>query len=474
MDCKILNTLSPACFFKWFGEVCKIPHGSGNEKALIKFIEDYSRERGYNYITDAVGNVYIKIPAYPGYEEKESILFQAHLDMVCVKDEGVDFDFLNDPISLRIEDGRLCACGTTLGADNAVGIATMLAIGDDKAIPHPELEFLFTVGEEVGMTGIRCFDMSRIQSRRMINMDCGDSHVIAVSSLGNYSANIDRSFPLYERADAAAIRVKISGGLGGHPGLMCKHGRACAGNLMGRLLSSAAEHIFLASLETSDTSILTYCSAVVCTDKSNSAAVMELLTEAFGYLKSEYSVTDPNLKLEIEPADICNSLSFNNTREILELLCLIKTAPVKTDGERVITLSSIRSFYLRNGEFNLKFQVRFTSANDGEELFSSYVARAARSGFDAVLTDYCTCWNENKGSAFRQAFIDSHKSLFGYEPALEHVLGSVEIAPIVSALPQMDAVGIAPTARGAHTAAEHIILSETADYWSLILAVLKL
>lgn len=161
-DC--LKGLEPAEFFYWFGEITAIPRESGNEQGMIEFITKYAKERGYKYDVDASGNIFMNIPATPGYENQPMVLFQSHMDVVAAVDEGVEFNYATDSIQIRKEDDAIYSCGTTLGADNGVGIATMLALADElygPQIPHPPLEFLFTVEEETGLHGIRKFDCSR-------------------------------------------------------------------------------------------------------------------------------------------------------------------------------------------------------------------------------------------------------------------------------------------------------------------------
>ncbi len=479
MNENILNDLKPQVFFKWFGEICKIPHGSGDEEKLANFIKNYAELRGYDCVSDSVGNVFMRVPASKDYESEPSILFQAHLDMVCEKDENVCFDFEKDAISLKISDGKLYADGTTLGADNAVGIATMLAIGDSEDILHPKLEFLFTVKEEIGLLGIRAFDMSLIKSRRMINMDCGDSHVIAVSSLGRHSANISKTFDTFNIGDGCVgVRIRLYGGLGGHSGLMARKGRACAGGNMGALLASVSDTEFLlSSLKSSETAILNECVAEIALPNEKLANVNEKLRNVFSDIKKIYEKTDPDIKLSVETGvKISKCISREDTQSVVNLLNIIKTTPYREDGRDnsiLITLSVLEKFYLSDGNFSLNFSIRSSKRSDIKLLYANYERFAALFGFKTVVTDSYSGWNESLYSPFREKFISVHSRLYGYEPTLERVLGGIEVGIITGEIEDMDAVGIAPTARGAHTAKEHIILSETEDYWTLLTEVLK-
>ncbi len=474
----ILNDLKPQEFFKWFGEICKIPHGSKNEKELVEFIKNFAEQHSLEYTVDAKGNVFMKVPATKGYEQQPSILFQAHLDMVCVKEENCEFDFLKDSIRLKITGDKLHAEGTTLGADNGVGVATMLAIADSSKIAHPELEFLFTVEEEIGLLGIRAFDMSKIRSRRMINMDCGDSHVLAVSSMGKYTGIIKRKFDMQPiKAGYTALKLKLYGGIGGHSGLMIRKGRTCAGNNMGELLSSISDMpVYLCELETEKTAILKSCRATIAVPSDLISEVTDILEKCFAGIKAIYEKTDPDIKLDITPAELPKTaICCEESAQVANLLRVIKTMPYREDGDDnaiLITLSVLSNAALTDGVFTASFGIRSSNDADMFMLYDYYAKMAKILGFETEYQDSSSGWREAVKSPFRDKFIAEHIKLFGEEPQLERVQGGIETSVITGAIPDMDAVGLAPTSRGAHTTKEHIFISEVAAYWQWLTAVL--
>ena len=232
----ILSGYRPAHIVRFFEEICGIPHPSGHEEALCAYIRGYAERYGHRCVGDAAGNLIVYMDASPGCEGAAPMLLQAHMDMVAAKAAGSQHDFLKDPIRLHIEEGHyLYADGTTLGADNAVGLVNMLALMVDDTVTHPPMELLFTVGEESGMSGIRQVDFQLLRSRRMLNMDCGDPDVMCISCAG--SANCLVRLPLVrERAEGSGYVLEIKDLAGGHAGLMIDSGRASAVVLMGRLL----------------------------------------------------------------------------------------------------------------------------------------------------------------------------------------------------------------------------------------------
>lgn len=475
---KILNQLQPKEFFKWFLEICKIPHGSKNESQLVNYIVAFAKERNIEYCVDQVGNVFMKLPATKGYENQGVILFQAHLDMVCVKDQGVEFDFEKDAINLEIVDDKLCAKGTSLGADNGVGVATMLALANSKQIAHPPLELVFTVDEETGLNGIRDFDVSKITARRMINMDCGDSHVLAVSSMGKKEGEIDRKFVVAPMDnDSCALKITVDGGLGGHASLRIRDGRACAVNCLANLLCALSSFsVQLALLQTKGVAIFNHAEMVISVPVDHKQQIIDCLKESFTKIKTIYEKTDPNINLSIVELDEkLNVIDNKSTMEIADLLCQIKTAPYREDGldnSILLTLSVLSDVGLIDGKFNFKFYVRSSLDVDLGFLFDFYSRTAKRLGFEVNIKDAYSGWREVDISPFREKAIKVHKNIFGNAPMLERVQGGIETAIILQKINDMDAIGFAPTARGAHSTKECIHLLETPDYWKWLIELL--
>lgn len=478
MEYEVLKDLQPQEFFKWFGEICKIPHGSFNEKQMTDFLIEFAKSRSIRYIVDEKGNVFMNIPASRGYENQPAILLQAHTDMVCVKDEGIDFDFEKDSIKLKIDGDKLIADGTTLGADNGVGVATMLAIADSNEILHPELEFLFTVEEEPGLIGIRAFDMSHIKARRMINMDCGYSHVLAVSSLGKHSAGIKREFMLEStNVGQSALKLSFFGGLGGHAGLMARKGRACAANNMGILLSSIEEFSpRLCEIESTG-AISKSCTATIVADTNVIDEIKSSLLKKFSAISTIYEKTDPDIAFRIEKIELPQKcLSARDTQDVANLLCTVKGGLNREDGNNnaiTVTLTIFSECKLENGFFEGKFIVRSSNDADKDNLYSYYKKMCSLFGFTVMHRDEYSGWNETEVSTFKDKCVSVHNRLFGYDPEFETVQGGIETSIIKGAIPDMDAVGFAPTARGAHTTKEYILLPETPDYWKWMLELLK-
>lgn len=466
-----LQGLTPAAFFHWFGRIAQIPHGSRKEQALAAFLQEFAAQRGIPCEADEAGNLLMRLPATAGYESQPAILFQAHMDMVWDKEPDCDFNFDTQPLRLQVEGDRLFAQGTTLGADNAVGMATMLALADDPSIPRPALELLFTAAEEVGMLGVRAFDASRLQARRMINMDCGDSHVLCVSSAGKADTQLHHSFALETiPAGFSGLQVELSGGLGGHPGLEANKSRCCCGNAMGDLLTALAE-FHLVSL-TGSSPIMPRATATIAAAPGAEA----ILRDRFRMMAQIYAQTDPGLTLTLTPCQLPEkALSAADSQKAALALTFLRSGQFRADGNDpryVVTSGALLEMQLEAGAFALKYRLRSTSEGDQQLHLERLQASLRLLGMTLSFVDGYAGWVERKDSPFRDKFLSIHKALFGYDMDIERCSGGIESGILTSQIPDMDTVGIAPTARGAHTPKEYLQISEAAPYWQLMLAVL--
>lgn len=442
----------------------------------MDFFKEFADERGYEWAQDEALNVFMKVPATPGCEDQPTVLFQAHADMVWAKEEGVDFDFESGPLKLKIEGERLTASGTTLGADNGVGVATMLALADGQDIPHPPLELLFTSAEEIGLVGIRHFDMSKISARRMINMDCGDTDMFCVSSAGSIKSEISKTFETYAIPDGwCSLQITVDGGKGGHSGLRIGEERMCAMNTVAAVLDDITCPKRLGKLGSYSGPIIKKADAVVAVPAEFRAEAIEEMKESFGLIKTIYAAEDPDIFMTVEDADCERFVSEEDTESLISILNMYHTGAYRRNGydpEIVVTSAALSGTRLEDGEFYTLYSIR--SANDkcGEIFHRCKAKIAEKYGFKLVKLDQYSGWPESPVSAFREVFIDAYKARVGEAPKLERVHGGIEVGMITGAIPDMDAVGYAPTSRGAHTPQEYLEISQVQLYWDVLTDVM--
>ena len=237
----VLENYEPKKVFHYFEEICAIPHGSGNTKQISDYLVKFAKDPDFDYVQDDMNNVVIYKPATPGYEKAPVLILQGHMDMVCEKRPEVEHDFTKDGLKLRADGDFLSAEGTTLGGDDGIAVAYGLAILDSTDLPHPALEVLFTVDEEIGLLGADGFDCSVLKGRRMINLDSENEGSLWVSCAGGVSGN---SYLPVQRVDASGekLSVKICGLTGGHSGAEIDKNRASANILMGQFLALIIEN----------------------------------------------------------------------------------------------------------------------------------------------------------------------------------------------------------------------------------------
>ena len=296
----VLDGLEPREVFHWFEELSAIPRGSGNTRAVSDWCAAFGRERGLECHQDGLGNVILIKPATPGYEGAAPLILQGHLDMVCEKEPACPKDMARDGLDLAVEGDYVSARGTTLGGDDGIAVAMALAILDSGELPHPRLEAVFTVDEEVGMLGAAGLDVAPLQGRTLLNLDSEDEGVFTVSCAGG---NVTRCVLPVDRApfDGAGLEIRVDGLQGGHSGTEIHKGRANADVLLGRLVRAAAARtelrLYSAEGGLKDNAIPVQAAArIVAADPEAARSAVEALAAA---LREEHRVTDPGLTVAV-------------------------------------------------------------------------------------------------------------------------------------------------------------------------------
>lgn len=474
---KALENCQPQLFFKWFEKICRIPHPSFHEEKLCDFLVTFAKKRKLEYVRDAMNNLLIRVPASEGYEDVPPFLLQSHMDMVPVADEGVEFDFLTDPIQLRVVGNALRATGTTLGMDNGGGMAAMLAFVDDPQIKHPELELLFTVQEEVGMGGAQNFDFSRIKSRRMVNFDSGRTHSLCVSSAGSISHLVQQQLPT-ETVEGDVLQIVVRDGLGGHAGLDIHKNRACTANVLGELLHLLGKQmpVRIVKVKGWNTGIIPRCDAEIVVPSDAYAKAKTILEAAFAALNQRFVRTDPNLCCRIEKVGThARALSDADSARVKDLLFLFPTGLRKCDADdQSIILGSgcIMKVSLTEGYLDFAYAVRAVEDNV-RDLYGERTEQMLRLlGFEWKIGKHYGGWPMQHGSKIVALFDRKHEEVFGYTPAHRFVHGGIEMGFIVTAIPDMDAIAVNLPMANAHTTNELLYIDQVPDFWALMRAVL--
>ena len=477
----LIKGRKPESFFNYFEEISAIPRGSGNEKGIADYIVDFANKRGLYCYRDEVNNVFVRMPASAGRENEGAVMLQGHTDMVCEKNADVVHDFEKDGLKLVLNGDLLTADGTTLGADNGVAVAMMLAILDGELESHPAIECLFTVSEEVGLDGAKAFDYSIAKAEKMLNLDSEGEGMATVSCAGGVRSDIVLKADKCNCSGKKAIEISISGLSGGHSGADIHTGKANANKLMGRVLCAILEKIEIAIAEinggSKDNAIPRECSAVIVLDEADVDVAKAIVSEQLCQIKNEVNEDDAEVAIEAKllgDADKCFSAELS--RKVI--------AFVNSIANGVLAMSNdIKDLV----EFSRNLGVIRTN-NEGIELILS-TRSSTESLLDsserelALLADMMggeirhhgryPGWKYEKDSELRVKYIDAARKILGLEPQILAIHAGLECGIIKSHINNMDIISIGPEMRGIHSPDEVLDLASCERFWLLIEEMLK-
>ena len=463
---------------RYFEEISAIPRGSYNEKGIADYLERFASERGLYCYRDGYNNVLIKKDASKGSEDRAPILLQGHTDMVCEKNEGVEHDFLRDPLKLYEEDGWIKAQGTTLGADNGVAVAVMLYVLDGGVSSHPDIECLFTASEEVGLDGATNFDYSKLSARRMINMDSADESLIIAGCAGGQRSRLSFEVkPTLIKANVAKIR--ISGLFGGHSGEDIDKGRANACKIMGRVLYEIMDtEMRLVSVRggTKDNASPRECEAVITffDEKTLKDKIKKLSRELReGLCKDDFGFT---LDLDIMGEREVSCIDKDTAKKIVFLMHTVRNGVFEMNHDIKGLVEWSRNLGIVNCD-----------KNGAELVFSSRSSFESRIDASATeLDDHARLlgakikhYNRYPGWCFasvsdiRNSYVSAFESLFGKTPDVTVIHAGLECGIISRSVPDMDIISCGPVVLDLHSPDEKMNKKSFENFYTVIKTVIE-
>jgi len=467
--------------FDFFQEISQIPRGSGNEKGIADYLESFAKERGLYCYRDEVNNIFIRKKATCDEQKaRPAVLLQGHTDMVCEADAGVDHDFTRDPIEFIRNGDILTANGTTLGADNGCAVAVMLAILDSCDIPHPDLECLFTVGEEVGMDGMQAFDTSLLTARKMINLDSAGEGVATVSCAGGVRCDFTREFGFVRCDDSKTYALSVSGLYGGHSGEDIALGRANAIEICARLLRAIANTapIRLVSIcgGDKDNAIPRSCTAMftVAADYD----ITDAVDNSVAFTIHELCADDKGFKLELgEEFGTYASLSAEDSLRIIDFLTLFRSGPVmmsKAVEGMVESSYNLAVAKLEGTKFNAVVSFRSSEEASLDDLTLKMYSIGRVSGFSAVCRGRYPGWKYADVSPLRDAYLKAWKDLFGTEGIAIGIHAGLECGLLISRVPDMDIISIGPDIKDLHSPSESLGIGSFDRFYETVLKIIEI
>jgi dipeptidase D len=477
-----LLALKPEKMWKYFHEITQVPRPSKKEDKIRDYLVEFGKKHNLETIVDEVGNVLIRKPASPGYEDRKTVVLQSHMDMVCEKNNDVDFDFEKDPIQTYVDGEWVKAKGTTLGADDGIGVAAALAILDDDSIEHPPLEALFTMDEETGLTGAFGLSNDLLKGKILLNLDSEDEGEVFIGCAGGRDTLIELDYSAEEvDASCKAFRIDVGGLNGGHSGDDIHKGYANANKLMNRILWQANKD-FGIGLSVFDggnlrNAIAREAYAVVTVSPENEQALNELVQKFEGIFKDEYHVTEPRLWVKITSVSLPDTKI--NGKDFTKLTNSLYSCPHgviawSQDIENFVeTSTNLASVKFRDGKILITTSQRSSVASALDNVCNMVAANFLNVGAAVRHTDGYPGWTPNPNSEILEVAKISYKDLFGKEPKVLAIHAGLECGLIGEKYPGMDMISFGPTIKGAHSPDERIKIDTAKMFWDYLLDILK-
>ena len=476
----LLETLEPKSIWSYFLELSKIPRGSKNEAAAAAWVADQAKALGCEVERDAVGNVIIRKQATAGREGHPTICLQAHVDMVCEKNEGTDHDFSKDPIQVWMDGDLLRAKGTTLGADNGIGVAAALAVLASQDIPHGPIEVLITIDEETGLTGANGLQPGRLKAKFLINLDSEEEGFLTIGCAGGEDTIVTRKLTrTASPADSRVYRLKVFGLKGGHSGIDIPAGRGNAIRLLAQVLGALkpAFGLALASIKGGNkrNAIPREASAMIFLDPAKEAAFRAALAGHEAHWRAALGAFDPGLHLALEAGEATQAMSAADADALLQLLLALPhgVEAMSPDIKGLVqTSTNMGVIETREDEVEVNLLTRSSINASRTALSERIAATCALGGFASHVTGGYPGWKPEPKASLVQIVQDANQRTFGKPLEIMAIHAGLECGLIGEKYTQMEMVSFGPSMWDVHTPDEHISVPSVGNFWKLLVAVL--
>ena len=470
--------------FEIFAEICKVPRPSKHEEKISRWLQDFAATHGIECVADEAMNVIMRVPATPGYENHESVVLQAHMDMVCEKNGDVEHDFLKDPIETYVDGEWLKAKGTTLGADNGIGIAMALAAITDQELSHPAIECLFTVDEETGLTGAMKLQDGVLKSQRLINLDSEDDGQIFIGCAGGIDTLAKMHYepmPIPNSQQLLAVRLSVSGLMGGHSGDDINKGRANANQLIVWFLARVwpQTEMQLASINGGNlrNAIAREAEAVICIPMNYKEQIRIEWNHYVAQMEGVFGEVEKEMRLELETCDMPESfIPSDKAYRLIMALCECPHGMIAMSREMpglVETSTNLASVKMKDGYLEINTSQR-SSKEASKHHLKWAVEQALSMACDEVTHgDGYPGWAPNPKSALLESVQKAYKELFKSEPKVLAIHAGLECGLFLEKYPYLDMVSIGPQMYGVHSPQERLSIPSTERCYKWLCQTLK-
>lgn len=478
-----VKDLKPQLIWQCFDEITKVPRPSCHEEKIREYLLEFANKRGIKAKTDEVGNVVMYKPATPGKEKAPVVVLQAHMDMVAEKNGDVDHDFLKDPICTYIDGDWVKANGTTLGADNGIGMAAALAVMADDSLVHGPVESLFTVNEEIGLEGAEHLGKDMITGRILINLDSEDDGEIFIGCAGGIDTT---AIFTYKKSvspeNFTYFKVSVSGLLGGHSGGDIHLGRANANKVIARFIWECSNKwdIEVSSFKGGNlrNAIPREAEAIFGLHNQHTDAVNEYLDRYAAEISNEYKGLEPGMELKIEKVDRPEYCIDSDTS--LTLVRALYSAPhgvvsMSRDLENLVETSTNLAAVRMEEDNKIKVTTSQRSSVESRknDIAGQVEAHFQLAGAEVTHSDGYPGWAPNMDSTIMKISSDAYNELFGVKPAIKAIHAGLECGLFLDKYPGLDMVSFGPTMTGVHSPDEKLLIPTVEKFWKHLTRVLE-
>lgn len=477
-----VRALEPKALWNNFADLNAVPRPSKKEARVIAFMMEFGQKLGLETIQDEIGNVIIKKPATPGMEDRKTVLIQSHVDMVHQKNADTNFDFDTQGIDMYVDGDWVKARGTTLGADNGLGVASIMTLLAANDIEHPAIEALFTVDEETGMTGALGLKGGVLKADIMLNLDTEDDTELTIGCAGGVDINATGTYqPEGISGDVKGYKVSIKGLTGGHSGMDIYLGRGNANKLMNRLLHQAAEKtgLLIGSIDGGGlrNAIPRESVAVVAVPAEQATAFEKFVAELTAILKNEHATTDPNLAVTVEEVEApAQVLPADYQAKLLRALyaCHNGVYRMSPDIEHLVqTSNNVARVLVQDGKLQVQCLTRSSVDSEKMDLAAAIQSALELAGASVSLSGSYPGWTPRPGAGIVQLMSDLYKEKYNGEAHVNACHAGLECGIIGANYPEMEMISFGPNIRGAHSPDEKVQISSVQKYWDFLLDTLK-
>jgi len=477
----LFEGLKPSLLWKHFEQILKIPHCSGNEKALGDYIISVAKDRNLAWKRDKVGNVVTEKKASPGHENADTIILQGHIDMVGEKNSDVKHDFNKDAIKAEIKGEWIQAIGTTLGSDNGIGLAASLAVMEDDSLEHGPLEFLFTVDEETGLTGATKIESDFLKGKKILNLDSEDEGAFTIGCAGGADSEITLSLKRKKSKGGEPYRLKIFGLRGGHSGIDIDQGRGNAVKLLARMLWQAMNEFQfgLVRMEGGNkrNAIAREAWADLLLDPAQSQGLSSFFQKAFDKIQLEYKAVEKDANFSFEKSDKQKEdpLTPESQKDLINLIFTLPHGVIAMHPEMeglVETSSNLAIINTHKDKAQIICSSRSSVASALEAVRNSIAASGELVGAKVAQPEGYPAWTPNLQSPLLKTLKEVYKKMFQKEPEVGAIHAGLECGIIGEKFPGMDMISFGPTIEHPHSPEERVHTGSVEKFWKFLTGLL--